>query len=153
AALLVEFDDGGLSVGPQLGRGGAEGIGRLQGVAPLHPTVAPAALADMDVELAGGGVGGGLHLVLLGGGGRVEGAAAVGANAGQGCLMNLIDLIGSRRLTMGLRAVVRAGLASWLLGLGCGRALGEGDGLALAGAARLVELAAEAIVLSLQVAD
>src|SRR5262249_37272851 len=107
----------------------------------------------MDVELAVDGLARDLHLELLGDVALVEGAAAMGGNAGQGCVMDLIDLIGSRRLTMGLRAVVRAGLASWLLGLGCGRALGEGGGLALAGAGGLVELAAEALVLSLQVAD
>src|SRR5262249_13648995 len=36
-ASLVEFDDGGLSIGPQLSRSGAEGVGRLQGMAPLNP--------------------------------------------------------------------------------------------------------------------
>src|SRR5262249_24711393 len=51
AGLLVEFDDGGLSVGPELGRGGAEGVGRLQGMAPLNPAMALTALADVDVEL------------------------------------------------------------------------------------------------------
>ena len=54
---------------------------------------------------------------------------------------------------MGLGAVVLAGLAAGLLGLAGGRALGEGGGRALAGAARLVELAAEALVLSLQVTE
>ena len=52
---------------------------------------------------------------------------------------------------MGLGAVVLAGLAAWLLGLVGGRPLGEGSGLALAGAGRLVQLAAEALDLGLQV--
>jgi hypothetical protein len=54
---------------------------------------------------------------------------------------------------MGLGAVVSAGLAAGFLGLGRGLALGEEGGLALAGAGRLVELAAEALVLGLQVAN
>ena len=54
---------------------------------------------------------------------------------------------------MGLLAVVLAGLAAGLPGLATGLALGEGGGLALAGARRLVELAAEALVFSLQVAE
>jgi hypothetical protein len=44
-----------------------------------------------------------------------------------------------------------AGLAAGLLGLVGGLALGEGGGLALAGAGRLVELAEEVVVLGLQV--
>jgi hypothetical protein len=54
---------------------------------------------------------------------------------------------------MGLGAVVLAGLASWLLGLVGGRSLGERGGLALAGTGRLIELAAEAVFLGLQVAQ
>ena len=48
---------------------------------------------------------------------------------------------------------VRTRLAAGLLGLVGGLALGEGGGLAFAGAGRLVELTAEALVLGLQVAD
>jgi hypothetical protein len=40
-----------------------------------------------------------------------------------------------------------------LLGLAGGRSLGEGGGLALAGAGRPIELAAEALVFALQVAE
>ena len=54
-------------------------------------------------------------------------------------------------MAMGLGAVVSAWLAAGSLGLGRGLALGEGGGLTLAGAGRLVELAAEALVLGLQV--
>jgi hypothetical protein len=54
---------------------------------------------------------------------------------------------------MCLRAVVLAGLATWLPGLVGVLALGELSGLALAGAGGLVELAAESLVLGLQVAD
>jgi len=56
-------------------------------------------------------------------------------------------------LTVGRGAVVFAGLAAGLLGLVGGLALAEGGGLALGGAGRLFELAAEALVLGLQVTD
>src|SRR5262249_25158091 len=72
------------------------------------------------------------------------------ASAGQGRLVNLVNLFGGRWLAMGLGAVDLAGLSSGLLGLAGGLAPGEGGGLALAGAGRLVELAAEALVLGLQ---
>jgi hypothetical protein len=54
--LLVEFDDGSLGIGPQLGSGGPEGVGRLQGMAPLNPTAALTTLPDVDVELAVNGL-------------------------------------------------------------------------------------------------
>jgi hypothetical protein len=56
-------------------------------------------------------------------------------------------------LAMGLGAVVLARLAAGLPGLVHGLALGEGSGLALASAGRLIELAAEALVLGLQVVE
>ena len=67
--------------------------------------------------------------------------------------MDLVDLFGAGRLAVGLGAVVLAGLAPGLLGLVGGQSLGERSSLALAGASRLVELAAEALVLGLQVAE
>jgi hypothetical protein len=63
--------------------------------------------------------------------------------------VDLVDLFGAGRLAVGLGAVLLGGLP----GLGRGLALGEGGGLALAGAGRLAELAAEALVLGLQVAE
>jgi hypothetical protein len=146
-----EFDDGGLGIGPQLRGSGAEGIGRLQGMAPLNAPVAPAAPADVDVELPVEGLARDLDLELPGDVGFVELSATAGAVVGQRRLVDLVDLLGGRRLAMRLGAVVSAGLATGLLGLVHGLALGEGGGLALAGADGLVELAAEAVVLGLQV--
>jgi hypothetical protein len=151
--LLVEFDDGGLRIWSQLSRGGAEGIGGLQGMASLHPAAALTALADVDVELPVGGLARDLDLELLGDVSLVERPTAIGAGVGQGRLVNLVNLFGSGRLAVGLGAVLLAGLASGLLGLVGGLAFAEGGGLALAGAAGLVELAAEALVLGLQVAE
>jgi hypothetical protein len=107
----------------------------------------------MDVELPVDGLAWDLDLVLLGDVGLVEGAASVGAGVGQRRLVNLVNLSGAGRLAAGLGAVVSAGLAAGLLGLVGGLALGEGGGLALGGTGRLVELAAEALVLGLEVAE
>src|SRR6516165_7128015 len=120
-------------------------------MAPLNAAVAVPALADVNVELPVDGLARDLDLELLGDAGLVERAAAGGAGVGQGRLVDLVDLLGAGRLAMGFGAVVFAGLAAGLLGLVGGLALGEGGGLALAGAGRRVELAAEALVLSLQI--
>jgi hypothetical protein len=53
-------------------------------------------------------------------------------------------------LPMGLGAVIRAGLAAGPLRLGLGRPFGEGRGLALAGALRLLQLAVQAFDLGFQ---
>src|SRR5262249_8135096 len=153
AALLVEFDDGGLGIGPQLRSGGPKGVRRLQGMPALNPPAALTALTDVDVELAVNGLARDLHLELLGGMRLVERATAIRASVGQGRLVDLVDLLGAGRLAVGLRTVVLAGLTAGLLGLAGGLALGKGGGLALAGAGRLVELAAEAVVLGLQVEE
>jgi hypothetical protein len=112
-----------------------------------------AALPDVDVELAVDRLARDLDLELLGDVGLVERPAAVGANVWQGRLVCFVDLVSRRRLAVGFGAVIFAGLAAGLHGLAGGLALGEGSGLALAGAGRLVELAAEALVLGLQVAE
>jgi hypothetical protein len=122
-------------------------------MASLDPTVALTALADVDVELPVNGLARDLDLELLGNMGFVKGPAAVGAGVGQGRPVDLVDLLGAGRLAVALGAVVFAGLAAGFLGLAHGLALGEGGGLALAGAGRLVELAAEALDLGLQVAE
>jgi hypothetical protein len=120
---------------------------------PLNAPPALAALADVDVELSVDGLARNLDLELLGDMGLVQRATAIGTDVGQGRLMNLVDLFGAGRLAVGLGAVVFAGLAAGLLGLVGRLALGEGGSLALAGTGRLVELATEALVLGLQVAD
>ena len=151
--MLVEFDDGGLGIGSQLSGSSAEGVGRLQRMAALNAATAPATLTDVDVELPMNGLARDLDLELLGDVGLVERAAAVGAAVRQGRLVDLVDLLGAGRLAVGRGAVVLAGLAAGLLGLVDGLALGEGGSLALAGTGRLVELAAEALVLGLEVAE
>ncbi len=151
--MLVEFDHSRLGVRSELSRGGTEGVRRLQGMAPLNTAFALAAPADVDVELPVDGLAGDLDLELLGDMGFVERPAALWADVGQGRLVHLVNLLGAGRLAMGLGAVVPAGLAAGLPGLVGGRALGEGGGLALGCAGGLVELAAEAVVLGLQVVE
>jgi hypothetical protein len=94
--------------------------------------------ATVDVELPVDGLARDLDLELLGDVRLVERAAAVGAAVRQRRLVNLVDLVRGGRLAVGLGAVVSAGLAAGLLGLAGGLALGEGSGLALAGAGGLV---------------
>src|SRR5438552_52801 len=120
---------------------------------PLNPPVALTALPYVDVELPVDGFARDLDLELLGDAGLVEGAAAVGAGAGQGRLVDLVDLFRGKWLAVGLEAVIPARFAAWLLGLGRGLALGEGGGLALAGTKGRVELTAEPLVLGVQVVD
>src|SRR5438874_9867572 len=122
-------------------------------MAPLNPTAALPAPADVDVELPVDGLARDLDLVLLGDVGLVQWAAAIGTAVRQRRLVDLVDLFGGGRLAVCLGAVVLARLAAGLLGLAGGLALGEGCGLALAGAGRLVELAAEALVLGLEVVE
>ena len=122
-------------------------------MAALNPSAALPALAHVDVELPMNGLARDFDLELLGDVGLVEGAAAVGAGVGQGRLVDLVDLFGAGRLAVRLGAVVLAGLATGLLGLGAGFTLGERGGLSLAGPEGLVELAAEALVLGLEVVD
>jgi hypothetical protein len=96
ARLLVEFDDGGLGSGPQLRGSRAEGIGRLQGIGPLSAALARTALADVDVKLPVDGLARDIDLELLGNVGLVERAAAVGADIGQRCPVDFVDLFRGR---------------------------------------------------------
>ena len=96
AAILVEFDDGGLGIGAELGGGGADGIGSLQGVASLHASLAVAALTEMNGELAVDRLAGNFGLELLLDVGFVERSAAIGADVGQRCLVGFVDLLGWR---------------------------------------------------------
>src|SRR5262249_59950027 len=115
--------------------------------------LALAAPADVDVELPVDGPARDLDLELLGDVGFVQRAAAVGAAVRQRRLVDLVDLLGVGREPVGLGAVVLARLAPGPLGVRLGLALGEGACLALAGTEGGVELAAEPLVLGLQVAD
>jgi hypothetical protein len=80
-------------------------------------------------------------LVLLGDLGWGDGAAALGACVGQRGFEDLVDLLRRGRLTMGVGAVLVAGLAA---GVGLGRPFAERGGLAFACPAGLLQVGAEA---------
>ena len=84
-------------------------------MAALDSAAALPTVADVDVELAVDRLSWDLDLILLIDMGFVDLAAAVRASIGQGCLVNLVDLL--RRRSMRLSAVFLAGLASGLLSL------------------------------------
>jgi hypothetical protein len=153
ATLFVQLDDGRLGIRSQLGGSGTQSIRSLQGMASLNAAAALTALADVNVELPVNGLARNLHLELLGDMGFVEWAATIGADLWQRCFVDLVDLFGGRWLAVSLGSVVLARLAAWLARIKFGLALGEGSGLAFAGAGCLVELTAEAFVLGLQVVD
>jgi hypothetical protein len=148
AALLVEFDNGGLSVGPKLGRGGTQGSGGLQWMPTLHTAVAAAARANVDVELAVNWSTWNLDLVLLVDVCLFDRPTAIRTNVRQFCLVGFVDLLGLRRLAVGLGAVIPAGFTAGLFRLGLGWSLGEWRSLAFAGATLFVEEARELCDLS-----
>ena len=117
----------------------------------LEALVAAAAAADVDVELPVNGLARDLDLVLVRDVGFLDRPAAAGANRGEGCVVDFVDV--GRGLPMGLGAVIGAGLAAGPLRLGLGRPLGKGGGLALAVALRLPQLAGQALDLGFQLGD
>src|SRR5262245_58553022 len=122
-ALLVEFHDSCLGVRAQLRGGGPQGVGGLQRVPALEAPVAATAAADMDIELAMDGTARDLDLVLVRDVGFLDRPAVAGANRGEGCLVDFVDV--GRWLPMGFTVVVRAGLAAGPLRLGLRRPFGE----------------------------
>src|SRR5262249_54520980 len=150
-ALLVELHDGRLGVRAQLGGGGPQGVGGLQRGPALEALVAAAAAADMDVDLAMDGAARDLDLVLVRDVDLLDGPTAARADIGQRRLVDFVDV--GRWLPMGLGAVIRAGLAAGPLRLGLRRSFGEGGGLALAGALRLLQLAVQAFDLAFKLGD
>jgi hypothetical protein len=105
----------------------------------------------MDVALAMDGAARDLDLVLVRDVGFLDRPAAAGANRGKGGLVDFVEV--GRWLPMGLAAVVRAGLAAGPLRPGLRRPLGEGGGLALAVALRLLQLAGQAFDLGFELGN
>ncbi|HLW63936.1 MAG TPA: hypothetical protein VKS79_01370 [Gemmataceae bacterium] len=132
AGLLVESDHGRLDIGSELTGGSPEGIGSLQRMPALHTTVAAPAATDVEIELALNRLAWNLDLELLLNVGFVDGTAAIGTGIGQRGFVDFVNLLGRRR-TMGLLAIIVAGLAAGLFRLGLGRAFGERRRLTLVG--------------------
>jgi hypothetical protein len=151
AGLLVEFDHGGLGVGPELGCGRSQGIGSLQRMPTLDTALAMAAAANVDIELPPQRSPRNLDLILLIDSGLVKRTATVGAGVGKRRLVDLVDLLGRRPLR--LATVIGSRLASRLLRLFLGLTLGKRSRLTFAGATLLVQEARETFDLSFQLSD
>ena len=80
AGILVQFHNGRLRIRSQLGRGSAQGIGRLQGMPPLNALLALEAASDMNIETAMNGTTRNLYLKLMSDMGFLDGTAAVWAD-------------------------------------------------------------------------
>jgi hypothetical protein len=108
-------------------------------MASLNAAAALTALADVNVELPVNGLARNLHLELMSNVGFVEKTATLRAGIRQACLVDLVDLIGARRLAVSFGAIVPSRLAARFVRVRLGLTLGEGAGLALAGTERVVE--------------
>ena len=140
AALLVQFDDGGLGIGSELGGGRPEGVGGLQGVATADASAAALASALANAEFSPHRLGGDVCLELLidivi----RGDDAAAVRTGIGQRGFEGFVNGLGRRRRPMRVLAVLFADLAAGLFGRRRGFAFGERSGLTLGGAFLVLE--------------
>ena len=131
AALLVEMDDGGLSIGTDLTGRGPDRIAGLQRMPAMHAsaTIATGPLVDDDdainrldgdvfLELK-------VDFIVLG-----NVAAAIGTVLGQRCIEHVIDLVCRRFGTLAMLAVRVAFGPSRGFGIVLGFPLGERSGLA-----------------------
>src|SRR5882672_3656809 len=148
--LFVEFDEGGLGVGPQLRGGGSQRVGGLQRVAALDTPLTLPTPAEVHVELPINRLAGNFDLELRLDVGLVDGAAAIGAGVGQRGFVGFVDLLRRRRRSMRLGAVILARFTTGLLGFALGRPLGKRRGLPLAGAKGLVQEARQPLDLLAQ---
>ena len=144
--MLVEVNDGCLSVAAELASRGAGGVAGLQRMSATQVLTALLAVTAVDLEFANDGLTRNLGLKLL-----IEMifddiAAAIGTLLGQRRAERFIDLGGRRGLATGVFAVPSALLASRLLGVLLRFTRRERGGLAFGGAFAFVEAA-------LQIAD
>jgi hypothetical protein len=149
AELLLEQDGRGLSLRADLAGGGAGGVGGLQRVAAADGAVAALAAAAVDVDLAAQRFAGQVNLELAIDVGFDEVAEAVRTAGRQGGLGAFVDgAVGGR--AMAVAAVLGAAFATRPFGMRHGRPLGEGSGLAFAGALGLFELTCELLQLGFE---
>jgi hypothetical protein len=132
--MLIEVNDGGLSVRAQLALGDAGGGAGLQWMSATQVLAALSAMAAVDFEFPKDGLAWNLGLELLIEMILDDVTAAIGTVIGQGRVERFIDLVGRRRLPMAVLAVLVAGLAARLVGVLFRRTFGERGGLPLGGA-------------------
>ena len=149
----VEVDGRGLSVRAELTGGGSERVRRLQFVATLNGLAAGDAAAEVDGELAVDRGAGNFGLELFGGAGFDDRSTAVRAGVREIRVVALVNLVGGRRRSVAVGAVLVAGFAAGRFGLGFGRTFAEQRGLTLPGAERVVELPAQFGVLAFGCGD
>lgn len=149
AALFIQDHGEGDGMRTELPRGGAQRVGRLQRMAPLHAAVTLPALADGHTKLVHDGS---LHrqifLVLRHHATAAYRSAAVWTVRGQRRLMGDIDARG--RSAVGFAAVGDAGLAPRSLGMFFRQASGKRRRLPIRTAARHVEFVFQPLVFAPQ---
>ena len=137
----------------ELHGGGPQGVGGLLGVTPLDPPETRRAPRHRDAEAGDDRLGLGevdLVLVVDGDRGVVERRVTLGALGRQRDLDGAIHLFGRRPRPMAGRVPE---LAPRSLGLGLGRPLGEGCGLALTGPLGLLQFGLEPLHLGAEFLD
>jgi hypothetical protein len=154
AALLVERNDGGLSVGADLTASSADGSAGLLRVPAMNPPAASAAGSLVNPDEATNGLNGNIFLklridlVVLG-----DVAAAKRTLFGQRSIKRLLDVVSSRRRAQTMLAVSLAGRSSRGLGMLFRLTLGKGRGLPFAGLSRRLELRFEPFIFGLETSD
>ena len=147
--LRVQLDDQRDHAGTKLHARRAEGVGRLQLMAALHPTPTPQAVPDLDVEATHDGAHHGqVFLILRRHPGHFHRAAAVRARRGNRRRVGLVDPFRGRATA--LTAVLRAGPPAGLPAATLRPALGKRRGLAAPRAAALGQLLLQVLDLLLQ---
>lgn len=146
--VLVQVDRQRLRLWPNLTGSCTQGIGGLQSMTSLDPTLATEAMADFDVEAAADGFARDFDLELRLDLVQLDLPAAIGTGMWK---RGLIDFVHPRkRLAVSLRSVVLPRLPAALLRIGFGRSLGEGGCLAFPATANLFEELSEFAVFLLE---
>src|SRR5262245_7236729 len=136
---LVQRGDGSLGVRADLAGACAQGVGGLERMPPLDAPAAATTTADLNVELANQGASGDFRLILSGNLGLPNGTATMRTSVGKSGVEDFINRFGRRGRAVAVSSVSGAAFAPGRFGLGFGRSLGEGGGLAFRRAACLVE--------------
>lgn len=147
--LLIEDDRERDSLRPELDGGGAERVGGLQRMAPLHAAVPVPALANRDPEFVDHrALHGQILLVLRDDAATLDRAAAVGTRRRQRCVVGHVHA--RRRTSMALSAIGTAGLSSRLLGVLFRQAPRKRRRLASRSTPRHLELFLQSLILAAQ---
>jgi hypothetical protein len=146
--LFIEDDGEGDRLRAELDAGGAQRVGGLQGMAPLHPTRARATVADVNPERSDDDARHRQFFLILQRPPRLaDRPATVWALVRQRRLVGFVDA--TRTAAPGLRPILRAGFASRSPGMR-GKRLRERRRLTMRGPACLVQLTLQPLDFSMQ---